>query len=392
MKSASGVRKIAIVTSTRADWGLLSPVARHLQAYPGVELQIIATNMHLDASRGMTAGEIASDGFQISRRVEMPSASSLPADVCHAAALCLDGMGEAFSELQPDLLLMLGDRFEMLAVALAATISRIPIAHISGGETTLGAIDDNIRHALTKLSSLHFPTTETHRQRIIAMGEQPDRVINAGALGVDSFSKMTPLPKAEIERFINMTIDQSTLLVTYHPATADSLPPSQGLRSLLNALASLNDVKIIITYPNNDPGSDGLIDMINAFAAERPGSVAAVPSLGHKRYLSALHYVDAVIGNSSSGIVEVPSAGIPTVDIGMRQHGRTASESVIHCDNSTAAITASINKALSPEWRRKCAAAPNPYHKPGTAAIIADALVKCDISTLLPKHFYDIGQ
>lgn len=392
MKSASGVRRIAIVTSTRADWGLLSPVARHLQAYLGVELQIIATNMHLDAARGMTAGEIASDGFQISRRVEMPSASSLPADVCHAAALCLDGMGQALSELQPDLLLILGDRFEMLAVALAATISRIPIAHISGGETTLGAIDDNIRHALTKLSSLHFPTTETHRQRLIAMGEQPDMVINAGALGVDSFSTMTPLPKAEIERFINMAIDRPTLLVTYHPATADSLPPSEGLRNLLNALASLNDVKIIITYPNNDPGSDGLIDMINTFAAERPGHVAAVPSLGHKRYLSALHYVDAVIGNSSSGIVEVPSAGVPTVDIGMRQRGRTASESVIHCGNSTAAITTSINKALSPEWRRKCSAAPNPYHRPGTAAIIAETLANCDISALLPKHFYDIGK
>lgn len=392
MKSASGVRKIGIVTSTRADWGLLSPVARHLQAYPGVELQIIATNMHLDAARGMTAEEIASDGFQISRRVEMPSASSLPVDVCHAAALCLDGMGQALSELQPDLLLILGDRFEMLAVALAATINRIPIAHISGGETTLGAIDDNIRHALTKLSSLHFPTTEPHRQRLIAMGEQPDRVINAGALGVDSFSTMTPLPKVEIERFINMAIDRPTLLVTYHPATADSLPPSEGLRNLLNALASLNDVKIIITYPNNDPGSDGLIDMINAFAAERPGRVAAVPSLGHKRYLSALHYVDAVIGNSSSGIVEVPSAGIPTVDIGMRQRGRTASESVIHCGNSTAAITAAISKAMSPEWRKKYCVAPNPYHRPGTAAIIADALVNCDISSLLPKHFYDIGK
>lgn len=392
MNPASGTRKIAIVTSTRADWGLLSPVARHLQVYPGVELQIIATNMHLDASRGMTASEITSDGFQISRCVEMPSASSLPADVCHAAALCLDGMGQALSELQPDLLLILGDRFEMLAVALAATISRIPIAHISGGETTLGAIDDNIRHALTKLSSLHFPTTETHRRRLIAMGEQPEMVINAGALGVDSFCSMTPLPKAEIEQFINMTLDRPTLLVTYHPATADSLPPSEGLRNLLNALASLNDVRIIITYPNNDPGSDGLIDMIDAFAAGHAGSVAAVPSLGHRRYLSALHYVDAVVGNSSSGIVEVPSAGIPTVDIGMRQRGRTASESVIHCDNSTAAISAAISKALSPEWRRKCAIAPNPYHKPGTAAIIAGALANCDISALLPKHFHDIGK
>lgn len=383
-------RHIVIVTSTRADWGLLSPVAKALRLRPDVRLSIIATNMHLDESRGMTVREIRDDGFEPAALIPMTYASDSEVDMAVAMGMHLADMARTLGELRPDMLLVLGDRFEMLAVASAATMLHIPIAHISGGEITEGAIDDNIRHAISKLSSVHFATTERHRSRLLAMGEQPDNVLNTGALGVWNMNHAPVMSRDELEKSLGFSFDGRILLVTYHPVTNDSEKPSVRFGALLDALDRHSDCKVIITYPNNDPNSAEIIDMIVAYQRRRGDEVLAVPSLGALRYRSALHYVSAVVGNSSSGVVEVPSAGIPVVDIGMRQQGRTVSEAVIHCGDDADSIDAAITQALTPEAVDKARSTPNPYQHDDTVGLIVDRLAGCDISLLLPKKFHDI--
>lgn len=383
-------RHIAIVSSTRADWGLLSPVAKALQGNADVKVSIIATNMHLDASRGMTINEIRADGFEPIAQVAMSYKSDGEVDAAEAMGVHLSDMAKVLGEICPDILLLLGDRFEMLAVASAATMLHIPIAHISGGEITMGAIDDNIRHAISKLSSLHFATTEKHRSRLIAMGEQPENVANTGALGVWNMTHAEMLDRDELERSLGFSFDKRTILVTYHPATNDKVAPAERFGALLEALDRHKDCKVIITYPNNDPNSAEIIAMIEIYAQRRGEEVLAVPSLGALRYRSALQYVSAVVGNSSSGVVEVPSAGVPVVNIGIRQQGRTVSQAVIHCSDDADSIDEAITQALSEEVKFRAKTTPNPYQQEGTVDMIVDRLVNCDITQLLPKKFYDI--
>lgn len=383
-------RHIAIVSSTRADWGLLSPVAKGLQQCDDVKVSVIATNMHLDASRGMTINEVCADGFEPIAQVAMSYKSDGEVDTAVAMGVHLSDMAKVLGEIRPDILLLLGDRFEMLAVASAATMLHIPIAHISGGEITMGAIDDNIRHAISKLSSLHFATTDKHRSRLIAMGEQPENVVNTGALGVWNMTHAEMLDRDELERSLDFSFDKSTILVTYHPATNDKVAPSKRFGALLEALDRHSDCNVIITYPNNDPNSGEIIKMIEEYSRRRGGEVLAVPSLGALRYRSALQYVSAVVGNSSSGVVEVPSAGVPVVNIGIRQQGRTVSPAVIHCGDDVDSIDEAIAQALSEETKLRAKTTPNPYQQEGTVDVIVDRLVKCDIAQLLPKKFYDI--
>lgn len=383
-------RKICIVTSTRADWGLLQPVAAELRRAPGTELQIVATNMHLLPEYGMTVNEIEADGFTVSERVPMEAAGDTALDKAMATSRCLTGMAEAFARLRPDIVLLLGDRYEMLAVATAATIMRIPIAHISGGEITEGAIDDNIRHALTKLSSLHFTATEPYRRRVIQMGEDPARVWNAGAPGVYNIVHTRLMPREELEASIGLALDRNTLLVTLHPVTRDSVPAAVRCGALLEALDRFPASRILFTYPNNDADGAVIIRMIEDYVARNPERAKAVPSLGRLRYLSALKCVGAVVGNSSSGVVEVPSAGIPTVDIGARQQGRIAADSVIHCAEDAEAIAEAIAEALSPAGRARAAGCKNPYYQPDTPQTIARALLGADPATLTIKHFHDL--
>lgn len=383
-------RHIAIVTSTRADWGLLSPVAKGLMKRNDVKLSIIATNMHLDASRGMTVDEIRADGFEPAACVPVKYASDSPKDISVAMGLHQADMTRVLARLRPDMLLILGDRFEMLAVASAATLLHIPIAHISGGEITIGAIDDSIRHAISKLSSLHFATTECHRNRLIAMGEQPAAVFNTGALGVWNMTNAPVMTRSELEASVGIDLSHGALLVTYHPVTNDPVDPAVRFGALLKALDNHPDCQVIITYPNNDPRGAVLISMIEDYRKLNSGRVVAIPSLGALRYRSALHYVSAVVGNSSSGVVEVPSAGVPVVNIGSRQQGRTASEAVINCGDDAEDIDAAIMFALSDQARQKAASTANPYYQPDTVGIIVSAIASVDISTLLPKRFYDI--
>ena len=382
-------RKICIVTSTRADWGLLSSVARELRAYETVELQIIATNMHLDARYGMTVDEIIEDGFKVDERVEMNAGNDSAVETAAATGKCLIGVARALGRLNPDILVILGDRYEMLAVATAATIMRVPIAHIAGGEISEGAFDDNIRHALTKLSALHFTATDAYRNRVISMGENPKYVLNTGALGVYNIIHEPVIPKPELEKFIGIDINSSTLLVTFHPATMDPVPVKERCEALLQALDGFISSHIIFTYPNNDPDGEVIIKMINEYAARYPGRVAVVPSLGRRRYLSALHFVSAVVGNSSSGIVEVPTMRIPTVDIGIRQQGRIAASSVIHCEGEHDQIHQAISFALSPASKRLALETDNPYAKRDTVTRIVDTLVHIRLDELYSKRFID---
>lgn len=381
--------RITVATGTRADWGLLSPLARALDKLPGFDVSILATNMHLLQQFGNTLSEIEADGFDVAARVPMPGGDT-PADRAVAMGVCLEGSARELARLQPDLLLILGDRYEMLAIASAATMLGIPIAHLHGGELTYGAIDDNIRHAISKLSALHFTSTEKARQRLIAMGEQPSRVINTGAIGVWNFCNFTPIPKTELEASLGISLDRPTLLATFHPATLDPADPTLRCRAMLEALDSFADRQLIITYPNNDPRSQGIINEIEAYTAANPQRVLTVRSLGLRRYQSILPYVGAVIGNSSSGILEVPSAGIPTVNIGLRQDGRDRAPSVIDCGDSADDIRRAIARALSPEFRAIAAKACNPYYRPDTLALMVEAIKSCDPEALKTKKFHHI--
>ncbi|MBR5744089.1 MAG: UDP-N-acetylglucosamine 2-epimerase (hydrolyzing) [Muribaculaceae bacterium] len=374
-------RKICIVTGTRADWGLLSPIAAELKRREDVELQIIATNMHLSARFGMTVDEIKADGFDIDSSVKIfddDADVDSPLATAEAMGRCLKEIAPVFDRLKPDLIVVLGDRFEMLAVASAAAVMRIPIAHLHGGEITEGAIDNSIRNAITSLSSLHLTSTEAYRQRIIAMGEPADIVINTGSIGVYNALNRPLLDRGELQKALSFYIPKGTLLVTYHPATLDTMPVADQCRELLAALDRFPDNRLLITYPNNDTGGEEIIRQIRHYESMNPDRVRVIPSLGAQRYLSALQFVAAVVGNSSSGIIEVPSMGIPTVDIGPRQRGRIAANSVIHCNCDADAIAEAISEALSRGRRDNIE---NPYYKPDTLERIVNAIVSTPIES-----------
>lgn len=382
-------RTICIATGTRADWGLLSPVAVSLAARHDCDVIVVATNMHLSERYGMTVNEIIADGFE-PIRVPMSAEGDTTLERVKAMSECMNGMAEAFNKIKPDILVILGDRYEMLAVASAAAIMKIPIVHIAGGTISEGAIDDSIRHAITKLSSLHFTETEEYRQRVIAMGEQPERVINTGAIGVWNISNMQLTDRQTLSRELNFDLGRPFVIATFHPATLDPGDPDEQCRAMLNAIEREKGLNVIITYPNNDSGSASIIKVIEEFAASHPGNTKLVRSLGLKRYLSALQYAEFTIGNSSSGIVEVASAGIPSIDIGIRQRGRTSADSVIHCGNSVDDIHAAIRLARTDEFRAMAAKKQNPYFRPDTLRLMTESIMTADIDKLAIKQFYDL--
>ena len=385
-------RKVCIVTGTRAEWGLLSGIARQLNMCSDIDLQIIATNMHLSDRHGHTIDEIIQEGFKVSAQVPMLDDANSDCDTVRSMAKCMHGMAEAFDNLRPHIVVLLGDRFEMLAVATAATIMRIPIVHLHGGEISEGAIDDSMRHAITKLSALHLTSTEEYRQRVIQMGENPERVINTGAIGVYNVMNVTTMTLEQLRESLDFEIDHNTLLVTLHPATLDTTPIRIRCQALLNALDCFPNNKLLITYPNNDPDGMIIIEMIEQYARLHPTRVKLIPSLGLTRYMSALKYVAAVVGNSSSGIIEVPSMGIPTVNIGCRQKGRIAATSVIDCEPDTDSIVQAITKALSNDFKAQAQKTVNPYYRPDTLQLIVKAIATTPIETLHTKHFHDIGK
>lgn len=386
------MRKICVVTGTRAEYGLLSRLMRMIKDSQETQLQMIVTNMHLSSKYGNTYKEIENDGFIIERKVPIidENSNNDSLSIVMEMSRGLKGYAEAFQDLKPDLLLILGDRYEMLAAATAALIMRIPIAHISGGAISEGAFDDAIRHSITKMSQLHFTEAEDYRRRVIQLGEQPDRVFNVGALGVENIKKLPLMSKEEIEADIKFKIDKKTILVTYHPVTLGNHTVEQDITEFMNALYQRPDIRVIFTMPNSDTGSQAIVDAINGFVAKNQERSVAYKSLGVLRYLSVMKEVGAVVGNSSSGLVEVPSFGIPTLNIGDRQKGRLAAESVLNCDTDCESILVGFDRVLSPEFMKVAAKALNPYDKEGTAKSIFDVISTYPLEVLNQKHFYDI--
>ena len=384
------MRKICIVTGSRAEWGLLSGLARKITDDPELELQIIATNMHLSPEFGLTYREIERQGFRINRKVEMLLSSDSANATGKSVGLATIGFADAYEELAPDMLLVLGDRYEILAAVTAALFYKIPVAHLHGGEVTEGAYDDAIRHAITKMSHLHFTSTEEYRRRVIQLGEQPERVFHVGAIGIDNIRHIALLDKKVLEEQLDFPFDRKTVLVTYHPETLDAIPVEEQFRNLLEVLDDRQDIRILFTLPNSDTGGRIIVRMIEEFVARNKQRARAYTSLGQLRYLSALRFVAAVVGNSSSGILEVPSFGKPTLDIGNRQKGRLAANSVVHCGVSGAEISEGLNRVLSDAFAKQTACVQNPYEKEDSALEILKILKNYPLDGIVQKTFYDI--
>lgn len=383
------MRKICFVTGTRAEYGLLSRLMRLVKKDNDLRLQVIATNMHLMPEYGETYKEIEKDGFTIDKKVYMHK----PSDDAHGIILSMaeemQGMNDALSELKPDILVLLGDRYEILVAAQVALIHRVPIAHIHGGEVTEGAFDDAIRHSVTKMSSLHFTSCEEYRHRVIQMGEQPSRVFDVGSLGVENIKAVPLMTKDELEASLDFKIDTQTILVTYHPVTLGG-DPAKDIREFLDALDQFKDLKVIFTMPNSDTGRDAIALAVENYVEKHSNSAKAYTSLGLKRYLSTLQFVKAAVGNSSSGIIEVPSFGIPTLNIGDRQKGRLASKSVVNCGTSKDEVIAGLKLCLSEEMQKAAKTYENPYAKPDTANLIYQELKNVELAGLNLKTFYDL--
>lgn len=383
------MRKICFVTGTRAEYGLLSRLMRLVKEDKDLRLQVIATNMHLMPEYGETYKEIEKDGFTIDKKVYMHKPSDDAHGIISSMAEEMQGMNDALSELKPDILVLLGDRYEILVAAQVALIHRVPIAHIHGGEVTEGAFDDAIRHSVTKMSSLHFTSCEEYRHRVIQMGEQPSRVFDVGSLGVENIKAVPLMTKDELEASLDFKIDTQTILVTYHPVTLGG-DPAKDIREFLDALDQFKDLKVIFTMPNSDTGRDAIALAVENYVEKHSNSAKAYTSLGLKRYLSTLQFVKAAVGNSSSGIIEVPSFGIPTLNIGDRQKGRLASKSVVNCGTSKDEVIAGLKLCLSEEMQKTAKTYENPYAKPDTANLIYQELKNVVLAGLNLKTFYDL--
>ena len=384
------MRKICFITGTRAEYGLLSRLMRMIKEDRDSELQIIATNMHLQPEYGYTYKEIEADGFEIDCKVPMPKQSDDALGTVKSMGEELKGLADSFEKLQPDLIVILGDRYEMLMAASAALMFRIPVAHIHGGEITEGAFDDAIRHSITKMSHLHFASTEEYRQRIVQLGENPDRVFYVGAIGVDNIKKVQLMTKDEVEVSLGFAIDKNTVLATYHPVTLANSNVEDDVDAFLSAISEFPDLKVIFTMPNSDTGGNLIAEKINRFVAQNSERTIAFKSLGMKRYLSVIPHVAAVIGNSSSGIVEVPSFGIPTLNIGDRQKGRVSCESVVDCMSDKDSIVEGLKRVLSSKMASLAKCAKNPYDKIDTVKNIFEIIRDYPLDGLVLKKFYDI--
>ena len=383
------MRKICFVTGTRAEYGLLSRLMRLVKEDNDLRLQVIATNMHLMPEYGETYKEIEKDGFTIDKKVYMHKPSDDAHGIISSMAEEMQGMNDALSELKPDILVLLGDRYEILVAAQVALIHRIPIAHIHGGEVTEGAFDDAIRHSVTKMSSLHFTSCEEYRHRVIQMGEHPSRVFDVGSLGVENIKAVPLMTKDELEASLDFKIDTQTILVTYHPVTLGG-DPAKDIREFLDALDQFKDLKVIFTMPNSDTGRDAIALAVENYVEKHSNRAKAYTSLGLRRYLSTLQFVKAAVGNSSSGIIEVPSFGIPTLNIGDRQKGRLASKSVVNCGTSKDEVIAGLKLCLSEVMQKAAKTYENPYAKPDTANLIYQELKNVELAGLNLKTFYDL--
>lgn len=384
------MKKIAVFTGTRAEYGLLYWLMKEVQADPELELQLIVSGMHLSPEFGYTVKAIEGD-FKIDEKVEMLLSSSSGVGIAKSIGLGVIGFADALDRLKPDCLVILGDRFEALSIAQSAMILQIPLAHLHGGELTEGLIDEAIRHSITKMSQLHFTSAEVYRNRVIQLGESPQTVFNVGAPAIENVRRLKLLNKAELEESLNFELGDQPLLVTYHPVTLKEGGGVESLRNLLEALEELAPrQKIIITFPNADTHGRELIAVLQSFATKNRERVLFTQSLGQMRYLSLMKICGAVVGNSSSGLLEAPAFGVPTVDIGVRQKGRFKPASVIESGDELEEIKEALAKALSASHRETSKAASNPYGDGHVSEKIIQVLKVSDLKPMIFKKFYDV--
>ena len=382
-------RKICVVTGTRAEYGLLYWLMKGIDVDPELELQIIATGMHLSPEFGNTYRQIEKDGFVITRKVDMLLSSDSEVGISKSMGLGMIGFADAFSDLQPDLVVVLGDRFEIFSAVSAAMIAKKPVAHIHGGEATEGLIDEPIRHSITKMSHLHFVAAKEYKNRVIQLGEQPDSVFNVGGLGIDNINKLKLLSRESFEQAINFSLSEKNILVTFHPVTLESSTAEIQFKELLGALDDLQDTKIIFTKANSDTDGRVINSMIDDYVTNHDNTISFT-SMGQLNYLSALQFVDAVVGNSSSGLLEVPSFKIATIDIGDRQKGRIKADSTISCLPKKKDIDSALKKMYSEDFQNIVNNVKNPYGDGGASEKIASIIKSIDLDNILKKSFYDL--
>jgi GDP/UDP-N,N'-diacetylbacillosamine 2-epimerase (hydrolysing) len=384
------MKVISVLTATRAEYGLLKPIILKLKAENEFDVRIVVTGAHLSPEFGLTYLEIERDGLAIDEKIEILLSSDTPSAISKSMGLAMIGFADYFARTKPDLLIVLGDRYETLAVACTAMNQRIPISHLYGGEATEGAVDESIRHAITKLSYLHFTSTEEYRKRVIQLGEQPNRVFNVGAIGIENILTESFIPKNELEHELETSLSQPYAMVTFHPVTLENNSSEQQIKSLLEVCKGILNLKFIFTKANADTEGRIINQYIDKYAREN-GNIISFTSLGMRRYLSALKYSSMVIGNSSSGLIEAPSFKIPTINIGDRQKGRLQASSVINCEPVKESIREAVNLALSDEFVQKAKTTVNPYGRGNTSDMIVDVIKKHILFAKidLKKKFYD---
>jgi len=386
------MRRIAVITGTRAEYGLLYCLLKILEDDPRIELQLVVTGTHLSAAYGSTADYIKSDGFKISANVDMKIGDDSPIGICRSMGLAVSGFGEVFDRLRPDLIVVLGDRYEIFSAAQAAMISKVPIAHVHGGEATEGLIDEAIRHSLTKMSHLHFVASEAYRQRVIQLGESPSRVFNVGAPALDNIADLEVIDRSTLESEIDFSFGDRLFLVTYHPVTLEDSDATLSIDRLLAVLNEFRDAQILFTGVNADTQGHIIKERIDAYTGSNQGRVKSVESLGRIRYLNAMRYASVVLGNSSSGLIEAPAMGVPTVNIGLRQQGRLRAPSVLDCADKKEDIKQAIVTVLQDEFIAKSSRCETPYGKPGASKSIAEIVASYPLDNLIVKQFHDLPQ
>ncbi len=382
-------RNICVITGTRAEYGLLRWVMQGIKDDPELTLQVVATGMHLSPEFGLTYREIEQDGFRIDCKVEMLTSSDTPVGIAKSMGLGLIGFADALNELKPDLIVVLGDRFEIFAAVAAALVARIPVAHLHGGETTEGAFDEALRHSITKMSQLHFVAAEDYRRRVIQLGEQPERVFMVGGLGIDNIKRLKLLDRAALEASLDFKFGKNSLLITFHPVTLETATAAAQMAELLAALAELQNTQLIFTLPNADTDSRALIGMVEQFVAGHPNA-RAYTSLGQLRYLSCIAQVDGVVGNSSSGLTEVPSFRKGTINIGDRQRGRLQAASVIDCEPNRQSIAAALARLYSAAFQSSLSQARNPYGEGDASDKVVHTIKHYAIDSIAKKAFHDL--
>jgi GDP/UDP-N,N'-diacetylbacillosamine 2-epimerase (hydrolysing) len=356
---------------------------------PTLTLQVVVTGMHLSPTFGSTYKDIEEEGFVIDSKVEMLTPLDTPLGIAESMANGLIGCARAFEQLRPDLIVVLGDRFEMFAAAASALVAKIPVAHIHGGETTLGAFDESIRHSITKMSHLHFVAADEYRDRVIQLGEDPSKVFLVGGLGVDSIKRVQLLSKEQLEDSLGIKFQSKSLLVTFHPATLEDETPDKQVKEMMAALSELKDTTFIFTMPNADTGGQAMIKIIQEFV-DKHRHAHAFYALGQQRYLSCIAQVDGVVGNSSSGLTEVPSLKKGTINIGSRQRGRLQASSVINCEPKDSQISDALKKLYSDQFKKTLETTTNPYGEGGAAAKVVNVLKNANLNGIKQKAFYDL--